>query len=98
MKEVQMADWIEKITGDRAPLKDLREWEHRIVAAYSELLDGYQADIPAMIGEKIGHARRLRRMRRLYSNRRSRYNRVRGGSEMATAPVSKKGGMNGQGA
>ena len=49
MKEIQIADWIEKITGDRAPLKDLREWEPRIVAAYSELLDGYQADIPAIL-------------------------------------------------
>ena len=46
-----MADWIEKITGDRAPLKDLREWEHRIVAAYSELLDGYKADIPAILND-----------------------------------------------
>src|ERR671934_209662 len=51
MSEIQMADWIEKITGDKAPLKDLREWEHRIVAAYSELLDGYKADIPAILND-----------------------------------------------
>ena len=51
MKEVQLADWVEKITGDRAPLKDLREWEPRIVAAYSELLDGYRADIPAILND-----------------------------------------------
>jgi GTP cyclohydrolase IA len=48
MKEIQIADWVQKITGDKAPLKDLREWEHKIVKAYSELLDGYQAD-PAEI-------------------------------------------------
>lgn len=54
MSEVQIADWIEKIAGDRAPLNDLREWEHRIVAAYSELLDGYQADIPAILND-IAH-------------------------------------------
>src|SRR5438067_1888292 len=54
MKDIQIADWIEKITGDRAPLKDLREWEHRIVAAYSELLDGYKADIPAILND-IAH-------------------------------------------
>lgn len=46
--EIQIADWVQKIAGDRAPLKDLREWEHRIVAAYSELLNGYKAD-PAEI-------------------------------------------------
>ena len=51
MKEVQIADWVQKITGDRAPLKDLREWEHRIVAAYSELLDGYQADLSAILND-----------------------------------------------
>ena len=51
MSETQIADWVQKITGDRAPLKDLREWEHRIVAAYSELLDGYQADIPAILND-----------------------------------------------
>ena len=38
MSEVKIADWIQQITGDKAPLKDLQEWEHRIVAAYSELL------------------------------------------------------------
>ncbi|HZV05901.1 MAG TPA: GTP cyclohydrolase I [Gemmataceae bacterium] len=51
MKEMQIADWVQKITGDRAPLKDLREWEPRIVAAYSELLDGYKADIPAILND-----------------------------------------------
>ncbi len=51
MKEVQIADWLRKITGDRAPLNDLREWEHRIVAAYSELLDGYQADTAAILND-----------------------------------------------
>src|SRR5438046_859232 len=51
MKEIQLADWIEKVAGDRAPLKDLREWEHRIVAAYSELLEGYQADIGAILND-----------------------------------------------
>jgi GTP cyclohydrolase I len=51
MSEIVMADWIQKITGDKAPLKDLREWEHRIVAAYSELLDGYKADIPAILND-----------------------------------------------
>jgi GTP cyclohydrolase I len=51
MTEVQIADWVEKITGDRAPLKDLREWEHRIVAAYSELLDGYKADIDGILND-----------------------------------------------
>src|SRR5438132_444312 len=51
MSEIQIADWVQKITGDRAPLKDLREWEHRIVAAYSELLDGYEADIPAILND-----------------------------------------------
>lgn len=51
MKEIQIADWVQKITGDRAPLGDLREWEHRVVAAYSELLDGYQADIPAILND-----------------------------------------------
>jgi GTP cyclohydrolase I len=51
MSEIHIADWIQKITGDKAPLKDLREWEHRIVAAYSELLDGYKADIPAILND-----------------------------------------------
>src|ERR687884_424901 len=51
MREIQIADWVQKIAGDRAPLKDLREWEHRIVAAYSELLDGYQADIGAILND-----------------------------------------------
>src|SRR5918995_781880 len=51
MKEIQIADWIAKIAGERAPLNDLREWEHRIVAAYSELLDGYKADIPAILND-----------------------------------------------
>jgi GTP cyclohydrolase IA len=51
MKEIQIADWIEKITGDKAPLKDLREWEPRIVAAYSELLDDNKADIQAILND-----------------------------------------------
>jgi GTP cyclohydrolase IA len=49
--EIVIADWIEKIAGDRAPLEDLREWEPRIVSAYSELLDGYKADIPAILND-----------------------------------------------
>jgi GTP cyclohydrolase I len=56
MKEVQSADWVQKIAGDKAPLKDLREWEHRIVAAYSELLDGYKADVPAILND-IAHVK-----------------------------------------
>jgi GTP cyclohydrolase I len=56
MKEIQIADWIQKITGDRAPLKDLRQWEHKIVRAYSELLDGYHAE-PAEILNDIAHVR-----------------------------------------
>jgi GTP cyclohydrolase I len=51
MKEIQIADWVQKITGDRAPLDDLREWEHRVVAAYSELLDGYKADVNAILND-----------------------------------------------
>ncbi len=51
MKEVQIADWVQKIVGDRAPLKDMREWEPRIVAAYSELLDGYKADVAAILND-----------------------------------------------
>jgi GTP cyclohydrolase I len=51
MTEIKIADWVQKITGDRAPLKDLREWEHRIVAAYSELLSGYKADIGAILND-----------------------------------------------
>ena len=54
MKDIHIADWIEKIAGDKAPLKDLREWEPRIVAAYSELLDGYKADIQAILND-IAH-------------------------------------------
>ncbi len=54
MNEIQIADWVQKITGDRAPLKELREWEHRIVAAYSELLDGYEKS-PAAILNEIAH-------------------------------------------
>ncbi len=49
MKEIQIADWIEKITGDKAPLRDLREWEPKITRAYTELLDGYHADIPKIL-------------------------------------------------
>ena len=51
MSEIQIADWVQKIAGDQAPIEDLREWEHRIVAAYSELLDGYQADVPAILND-----------------------------------------------
>ncbi len=51
MKEIQIADWVQKIAGDKAPLDDLREWEHRVVAAYSELLDGYKADIDAILND-----------------------------------------------
>ena len=38
MNEIQMADWVQKITGDKAPLKDLREWEQRIVAATPDVV------------------------------------------------------------
>ena len=51
MRDIRIADWVEKIAGDRAPLKDLREWEPRIVAAYSELLDGYKADVPEILND-----------------------------------------------
>jgi GTP cyclohydrolase I len=51
VSEIRIADWLQKITGDKAPLKDLLEWEHRIVAAYSELLDGYKADVPAILND-----------------------------------------------
>jgi GTP cyclohydrolase IA len=51
MNEIQIADWIQQIVGDRAPVDDLREWEHRIVAAYSELLDGYKSDIDAILND-----------------------------------------------
>jgi len=51
MSDIQIADWIGKIAGDKAPLKELRAWEHRIVAAYTELLDGYRTDIPALLNE-----------------------------------------------
>lgn len=54
MSKVEIADWVEKIAGEKAPLKDLREWEHRIVAAYSELLDGYKADVSAILND-IAH-------------------------------------------
>src|SRR5207245_8776696 len=57
VKEIQIADWVQKIAGDRAPLKDLREWEHRIVAAYSELLDGYKADVATILND-IAHVRK----------------------------------------
>jgi GTP cyclohydrolase I len=56
VKEVQIADWIQKITGDRAPLKDLREWEPKITRAYSELLDGYDADVGEILND-IAHVR-----------------------------------------
>ena len=51
MKEVHIADWIRQITGDKAPLEDLRKWEPRIIAAYSELLDGYKADVGAILND-----------------------------------------------
>jgi GTP cyclohydrolase IA len=51
MKEIQIADWVHKIAGDLAPINDLREWEHRIVAAYSELLDGYKSDVDAILND-----------------------------------------------
>jgi GTP cyclohydrolase IA len=51
VKEIHIADWVQKIAGDKAPLKDLREWEHRIVAAYSELLGGYTADVGAILND-----------------------------------------------
>ena len=56
MKGIQIADWVQKIAGDKAPLGELREWEHRVVAAYSELLDGYKADINAILND-IAHVR-----------------------------------------
>src|ERR671935_2086903 len=56
MGEIRIADWVQKVAGDKAPLKDLREWEPRIVRAYSELLNGYQADIPAILND-IARAR-----------------------------------------
>jgi GTP cyclohydrolase I len=56
MREIRIADWVEKIAGDKAPLKDLREWEPRVVAAYSELLNGYKADIGAILND-IARAR-----------------------------------------
>jgi GTP cyclohydrolase I len=51
MKPVSIADWIAQIAGDKAPLDDVRKWEHRIVDAYSELLDGYKADIGAILND-----------------------------------------------
>jgi GTP cyclohydrolase I len=51
MKEISIADWVQKITGEHVPLDDLREWEHRAVAAYSELLDGYKSDIDAILND-----------------------------------------------
>jgi len=57
MRDVSIADWIGQITGDKAPLKDIREWEPRIVSAYSELLDGYKADIGAILND-IAHVRK----------------------------------------
>jgi GTP cyclohydrolase I len=56
MRETRIADWVEKIAGDKAPLKDLREWEPRVVAAYSELLNGYKADLSAILND-IAHVR-----------------------------------------
>jgi GTP cyclohydrolase I len=57
MREIQIADWVQKIAGEQAPLKDLREWEPRIVAAYTELLDGYKADLSAILND-IAHVRK----------------------------------------
>jgi GTP cyclohydrolase I len=51
MKQIQIADWIAQIAGERAPLDDLRQWEPRIIAAYSELLEGYKADIDAILND-----------------------------------------------
>src|SRR5438132_12495536 len=51
MGEIRIADWVQKVAGDKAPLKDLREWEPRIVAAYSELLDGYNTDVDAILND-----------------------------------------------
>jgi len=51
MSGIKIADWVQQITGDKAPLEDLREWEHRVVGAYSELLDGYKADVPAILND-----------------------------------------------
>jgi GTP cyclohydrolase I len=51
VKEIHIADWVQKIAGDNAPLKDLREWEPRIVAAYTELLGGYKADVGAILND-----------------------------------------------
>jgi GTP cyclohydrolase I len=48
---VHIAEWIQQITGEQPFLKDLREWEPRAIAAYSELLDGYKADIPAILND-----------------------------------------------
>ena len=56
MKAIQIADWLQQIAGDKAPLKELREREPRVVAAYTELLDGYQADIGAILND-IAHVR-----------------------------------------
>jgi len=51
VSEVHIADWIRQITGDKAPIEDLRKWEPRIIAAYSELLDGYKADVGAILND-----------------------------------------------
>lgn len=56
MAEIRIADWVRKIAGDRAPLDDLRQWEPKIVGAYSELLDGYKADVGAILND-VAHAR-----------------------------------------
>jgi GTP cyclohydrolase IA len=56
VSEIHIADWVKKITGDRAPLGQLRAWEHRIVSAYTELLDGYGKD-PAEILNEIERVR-----------------------------------------
>jgi GTP cyclohydrolase I len=51
MKEIHVADWVQKIIGEQSVLKDLHEWEHKITTAYAELLNGYKADIPAILND-----------------------------------------------
>lgn len=56
MAEIHIVDWVRQIIGEQPVLKEMREWEHRAVAAYSELLDGYKAD-PADRLNEIEHVR-----------------------------------------
>jgi GTP cyclohydrolase I len=51
--DIQIADWLRQHIGDRPVLEEMRGWEHRIVAAYSELLDGYQADPADRLNEIV---------------------------------------------